>query len=124
MTNVFAYGTFMTGYHNHRYMKEYTPEKAILFNYRRIWPEIMGFPIIIEKKGASVKGELYKNVNDTDLAKMDRLEGVPHFYTKRIVEVIIIKGENNIQAIVYYPNDDMIRKWVEAENKEKKTGNS
>ena len=119
VVNLFIYGSFMTGQVNHKYLKEYIPIKAILRKYRRSWPRNKDTAILIKSSLGSVKGELYLNVKEKDILRIIRLHGIPHDYTTKNVIVNTIKNKQRYEAVIFYPNDDIIRQWLSAEENEK-----
>ncbi|MHA1945927.1 MAG: gamma-glutamylcyclotransferase family protein [Candidatus Hodarchaeales archaeon] len=119
MTNLFIYGSFMIGQVNHKYLKEYVPIKAILSGYRRCWPRNKDAAILIKSSLGSVRGELYLHVIERDLKRIIRLHGIPHYNTSKNVIVTTLKEKEKYEAKIFYPNDDIIRQWLFAEEKER-----
>ena len=106
MTNlVFVYGSLKKGYTNHQLLKH-----AELLSEGRthgIMLHLGGFPAIVDGK-AQVFGELYK-VTPEILATLDRLEGHPHFYERRLVTIKPIDqndGEYLAEAWCYFLSRD------------------
>lgn len=81
---VFVYGTLKRGYRNHYLLegKEGKPAYAIGMDMY----EGPGFPFAKEG-GGIIKGELYEVERNT-LERLDRLEGHPFFYRRKIKEVV------------------------------------
>ena len=80
---VFVYGTLKKGYSNHQLFKQaeflaHATTSGIMLN-------LGAFPAIINGK-ARVFGELYK-ITPEILAFLDRLEGHPHFYERKLVDL-------------------------------------
>ncbi len=118
MVNLFIYGSFMKGHVNHKYLKAYFFDYAILSGYRRCWPRSKDTAILIKDIKSSVKGELYWNVAKQDLKKIDRLHGTPHYYKHKFVEVILIEKKKSVSAIIHAPTQDIIEQWLLAEKRE------
>jgi len=86
---LFTYGTLKKGGHFHPYLS-INPNtefigNTILNGYRMYETAGGGFPFIREGDGV-VHGELYK-LDDSMEAVLDRVEGYPDLYDKRIVQV-------------------------------------
>lgn len=115
LENLFVYGSFMKGYVNNKYLKEYYPIKAVLPGYRRCWPRNKETAILIYDIVSLVKGELYCDLKDEDLRRIDRLYGIPHDYRHK--KVIVTKLENNekVNALIHYPNAEINKLWLQAE---------
>jgi hypothetical protein len=109
----------MIGQVNHKYLKEYVPIKAILSGYRRCWPRNKDAAILIKSSLGSVRGELYLHVIERDLKRIIRLHGIPHYNTSKNVIVTTLKEKEKYEAKIFYPNDDIIRQWLFAEEKER-----
>ncbi|UCG03962.1 MAG: gamma-glutamylcyclotransferase [Candidatus Heimdallarchaeota archaeon] len=120
MVNLFIYGSFMKGHVNHKHLKGYSFEKAILPCYRRSWPRSKDTAILIKDIKSSVKGELYWNVTNQDLKRIDRLHGTPHYYKHNFVEVVLLKNKEPVSALIYAPTQDIIEQWLLAEKREHK----
>ncbi|MHA2243999.1 MAG: gamma-glutamylcyclotransferase family protein [Candidatus Hodarchaeales archaeon] len=123
MVNLFIYGSFMKGYMNHKYLKGYSSDNAILRGYRRSWPRSKDTAILIKDIKSSIKGELYRNITDKDLRRIDRIHGTPHYYKHKNVEVILLESNKPVSAIIYAPTDDLIEQWLSAEKKEQRIVN-
>jgi len=108
----------MKGYVNHKYLKGYSFNKAILRGYRRSWLRSKDNAILIKDIKSSVKGELYRNITNKDLQKIDRIHGTPHYYKHVNVEVILLESNKPVSAITYESTDDLIKKWLSVEKKE------
>lgn len=81
---VFVYGTLKKGFPNHYYLKdqEYLGEATI----RGTMISLRHFPGVINVGNDQITGELYQIDNET-LARLDRLEGYPHFYERVPIEL-------------------------------------
>lgn len=114
--NVFVYGTLKRGQSNHdRFLSEavFLGDASTCDDYALI--DGAAFPWVIDPKdlGAErdafdvpscwVKGELY-SVNDAELADLDRLEGHPTMYTRKLVGVVFGDNRTLAHAWVYFMN--------------------
>lgn len=93
---VFVYGSLRSGMHNHRVMgQSELLAEANLTGFEMY--QVSSFPAIVAGEGC-VKGELYL-VDGATLDRLDRLEGHPHMYKRRLVTVQ--SGDVLAQAWVY-----------------------
>lgn len=100
---VFVYGTLMQDQPNAHLLAD-----AWFGGFARTKPDytmlhLGGFPAIIpapEGHGVGVYGEVYEVDRDT-LARLDQLEGVPHFYRRETITL-----ECDVEAFVYVLNTD------------------
>jgi len=106
INNLFVYGTLMQGQSRNRILKGLTFERAFLNGYEKQKPPSLGFPLIIQKEGSIVEGEIYFNIPDSLLEKIDIIEGEGDLYHRIIVKVVTIKGEQ-IESFVYYPSNTL-----------------
>jgi len=87
-------------------------EGARLKGYRLVFNKCddkhfgVGLANIARDEKGQVEGVLYK-ISESDIAKLDKLEGVPHDYFKMGVSVIVDDGRN-ISAFAYLANTDKI----------------
>jgi hypothetical protein len=110
----------MKGQINHKFLRAYSPIKANLRGYRRCWPRNRDTAILIKSLLGSVNGELYSDILDRDLNRIIRLLGVPHNYTiKKVIVTSIKEKKKQSEAMIFYPNDEIIRQWLLAEKKER-----
>jgi len=85
---------------------------ALLENYKLVFNKVskknenLGFANIIEYDNSIVEGALYE-LDDSYIKIIDKFEGYPTHYDKKIVEVIC-DGEK-IQAVTYIANPIMIK---------------
>jgi len=100
---IFVYGTLKKGTRQHnRLMKNAefvgigtTTTKYVMCNY--------GYPMIFEdKNGHIIKGEVYK-IPISDLYILDRYEGYPSLYKRKIEKIRI--GNKEMDAYIYYNTD-------------------
>ena len=117
--NVFTYGTLMDPKVFYFFSSnKYEEESVILKGYQRRHVKNAYYPGIIPSPEHSTKGKLYKNVVETDLAKLDHYEGDQ--YKKTMVKVENEKGEA-LDAVAYEfknPENLMDCDWI-SEVKEK-----
>jgi gamma-glutamylcyclotransferase (GGCT)/AIG2-like uncharacterized protein YtfP len=86
-------------------------EKAILLNYKKVEPSSLGFPFIIRDDNSSVKGEVYYDVGQSLLNKLDMIEGEGELYHRILVEVKLENG-NETEAYTYYPSEILIKNYT------------
>lgn len=108
--DVFVYGTLKKGKHNHTLMEDSSfVGEGVTSETFFMWD--VGFPHVFEDKvydcqpHAPVRGEVY-SVNDEVLRNLDWLEGVPHHYDRRIVEVKV--GDEVMSAYMYITQPDHV----------------
>ncbi|MGQ9722472.1 MAG: gamma-glutamylcyclotransferase family protein [Candidatus Jordarchaeum sp.] len=118
--NLFVYGTLMSRYRDPRdgeikkaprseILKDINFEKALLHDYKLVWPNQLNFPFIIHFKGHSVKGEVYYAIGEEVIKVLDEIEGIAEgLYKKKIVNVIIENGDK-IEVIVYVGGEQLQR---------------
>ena len=103
---VFVYGTLKRGFSNNRLLsgskflgEARTEGKFALYE--------SGIPFVIEiERVSQISGEVYE-VDERTLALLDRLEGHPDWYCRKIVEVTINadacdEADKTIQAWIYF----------------------
>lgn len=102
----FVYGTLRRGFGNHRIMQraggEFMGNAATIIPFPLV---VDGLPYLLDcpGEGFQVEGELYRIPKD-GWADLDRLEGHPHFYCRR-VESFLLNGEA-VQAWAYFLAQD------------------
>lgn len=83
---VVVYGTLRRGFNNHYLLKnsKFLGKRTIPAGYRKI---VSGLPYLIEDDtGEGCEGELYE-VTPLVLSQLDRLEGHPDFYQRKIIPI-------------------------------------
>jgi len=103
---VFVYGTLKRDFGNHHLLngskfigKALTKEKYALY--------VSGIPFVIENEPVSqIAGEVYK-VDEKTLVRLDRLEGHPGWYCRKIVDVSVDgrdgdAAERKMKAWIYF----------------------
>jgi len=99
---IIAYGTLMTGEHNHRFCRNAVSIQPCTIQgtlYDTGW----GFPAFEPGRGGIVKAELIE-IPIEDWPDMDRLEGYPRLYDRQLIPATLTDG-NTIEAWVYIMND-------------------
>jgi len=71
-------------------------EAALLHNYKLVF---RGVADVIPAAGDAVMGAVYL-LNKEHFAALDRFEGYPHLYIRKVVEVETLSGKK-LQAVVY-----------------------
>uniref|UniRef100_A0A0N4ZU02 Gamma-glutamylcyclotransferase family protein n=1 Tax=Parastrongyloides trichosuri TaxID=131310 RepID=A0A0N4ZU02_PARTI len=105
---VFVYGTLKkgepnyhvmtnneTGYHEFISSGKTVPKFTLVVGSKYNIP----FCIEIPKKGNQIFGEVYK-IDDLKFSALDKLEGYPNFYTRRLIDISCNNGEI-IKAWIY-----------------------
>jgi gamma-glutamylcyclotransferase (GGCT)/AIG2-like uncharacterized protein YtfP len=113
---VFVYGTLMKGQRLNYMLKdselitEYT-----LKDHLRIWPETIGFPIIVKNSNHSVQGEIY--AIDKDVSKfIDRVE-IQAGYEIRHITVELPTGKK-VSVKYYYPLERLQKEFERVKRQE------
>jgi gamma-glutamylaminecyclotransferase len=108
LTFVAVYGTLRKDFGNH-----YLVENSRFVGYAqgKFWATMYcngGFPVLcLEEPDSKPEVEIYE-VDEVTLARLDRLEGYPSWYS-RDLKTFSIAGEE-IKAYIYHQRDDQIRK--------------
>lgn len=66
-----------------------------------------GYANLVPKKGQITEGILYE-IDDTDIAKLDKFEGYPNHYKKETIRVELVNGDK-VDALVYIAQSDKIK---------------
>jgi gamma-glutamylaminecyclotransferase len=102
---LFTYGTLMRGERNEHLLKDaqYICKGVTKPKYRlfRIDGNFV-FPAIIDEGDTAVKGEIYECPMSA-LPSMDRMEGHPHFYCRKPIEL----EDGLMDAVAFLKKDDM-----------------
>jgi gamma-glutamylcyclotransferase (GGCT)/AIG2-like uncharacterized protein YtfP len=95
LTRVFVYGTLRAGERNHRLLEgaAFVGEARTAPCFRMV--DLGSFPGIVADGSTPIEGEVY-DVDDTMLARLDRLEGHPDFYTRTRIAL-----EDSSEALAY-----------------------
>lgn len=116
---VFVYGSLKRGFYNHHCL-----DGALLVGEAETaerFPLIPGthYPFLVDEAGEGhrVKGEVYI-VDDGGLARLDRLEGHPHYYRRRMIDVKLGEGCEPVEALAYFiqgrrPEGEPVEEWRE-----------
>jgi gamma-glutamylcyclotransferase (GGCT)/AIG2-like uncharacterized protein YtfP len=100
---IFVYGTLRQGFHNHRLLagSKFLGEGSA---YGVKLYDAGPFPAVLKEHKSAVLGELYE-VDDTTLARLDRLESVPHLYRRETVLCDLHEeSDAEIDAFIYIWN--------------------
>lgn len=97
MNKIFVYGTLKRGYHNHYLLDGKKGKDAYAYGMEMY--EGPGFPFVKEGDGI-IMGELYE-VDSNTLDKLDRLEGHPYFYRRKLKEVICEGKKQKAYIYIY-----------------------
>ena len=108
---LFVYGTLQAGQSRNYIIKGLKYEKATLFNYRKVNPPSLDFPLIIRDKTSEVTGEIYYGLNNSLLSRIDTIEGEGELYHRIRVNVVLDDG-NKVKAFTYYPSEVLIQRYV------------
>ena len=95
-----CYGTLMKGYGNNAYLEqaEFLGSGKTTKKFKMTAASI---PFVSESKPISeIFVEVYK-INEEELQNIDRLEGHPSFYTRRMTEIKLDSGEI-VEAWLYF----------------------
>lgn len=111
---LFVYGTLKRGYHNH-YIIEGSKllGEAVLPDYGIF--SLGSFPGIVRRYDYRTHGELYE-IDEALLPRLDRLEGVPHLYTRE-TETVVANGEDvhtDVSVYVYANPHGFSRPLIES----------
>ncbi|MFQ6120788.1 MAG: gamma-glutamylcyclotransferase family protein, partial [Methanosarcinales archaeon] len=79
----------------------------LLFNKIKDMSEGTGYANIISNKNSKVEGIIYE-IDKQFIKNLDRAEGYPHHYTKKIL-IIKDKYGKKFDCIVYIANPEMIK---------------
>jgi gamma-glutamylaminecyclotransferase len=97
MVYLLVYGTLKKGYGNHGVLGRSKYINEAMTNSREFTMFDGGFPYVSDgfsdKSNGSILGELYQVDDQQILDNLDRLEGVPHLYVKREVDVTALDGQ-------------------------------
>jgi gamma-glutamylaminecyclotransferase len=101
---VFVYGTLKRGFHNHSVMCRARGEFVCRGETVLHFPLVVdGLPYLLNTpgKGHQVEGEIYRVDSVDGWCTLDRLEGHPSFYERRLIEIAGADGET-YAAWVYF----------------------
>jgi len=102
---VFIYGTLMSDYWNH-YLLDPAKHDSSKFigggvTLKKYSMKAYHYPVVFDKPAEThIVGEVYSVSGDT-LSALDKLEGVPNFYFRRL-EKIRLDKKKTIEAWVYF----------------------
>ncbi len=90
---VFVYGTLKKGYGNHALLKDAQFIGEAVVKDHVLYGSTI--PFAVENEGTHITGEVYE-IDDVTEINLDRLEGYPGWYGKKIVET------GHGRAMMYY----------------------
>lgn len=93
--NVFVYGTLKKGFWNNGLLRNSTLVGSGVTVSDSFTMYDGGFPYVVPDGLNRVSGEVYV-VEDDVLANLDRLEGVPHHYIRKEVDVLLSEEEEDV----------------------------
>ena len=96
-----AYGTLMTGERNHRFCENAVSIQPCTFT-GTIYDTGYGFPAFVPKGATEVKAEIIE-IPISAWADVDRLEGYPRMYDRRLYLATLTDG-TKIKAWIYVMN--------------------
>jgi len=84
ITRVFVYGSLLRGMGNHGFLERsrFVRSARTALGYRMY--SLGAFPGVARDVGGQVLGEVF-DVDGATLARLDRLEGHPHFYMRSVI---------------------------------------
>lgn len=110
MHRVFVYGSLMRGFGNHALINNQSfVSKASVQEFDLY--TLGGFPaaVLSDRGDVHIHGEVFE-VDDTALARMDRLEGHPTFYKREEVEVWVDSLNGYLPVFMYVYQGDVSTK--------------
>ncbi|MCP4444911.1 MAG: gamma-glutamylcyclotransferase [Myxococcales bacterium] len=113
--SVFVYGTLKRGFHNHGLLakEEFVGNATTIKTYDMHYTG--GLPYVLESGNTSrIRGEAYLT-DDRGMANLDRLEGHPSFYERRIIWIQPELGAPR-KAWVYFLNEEGARGYADQFN--------
>jgi len=87
---VFVYGTLKRGFHNHRVMEEAGAQFVCAGATVTCFPLVQsGLPFLLHRPGEGhrVEGEIFRVPTAAGWERLDRLEGHPTFYRRKITPI-------------------------------------
>lgn len=105
----FVYGTLKSGYGNNRCMGDEKTSQlvdtAVTIDRLPCIGKNMGFPYMLDLpgQGKNVKGELWVTTVKNLTSSLDSLEGYPHHYVRRVIDVATRTG--TFHAVCYFKRD-------------------
>ena len=98
---IIAYGTLMTGEHNHRFCRNAVSIQPCTIT-GTIYDTGWGFPAFVPGATGTAKAELIE-IPIADWPAVDQLEGYPRFYDRMLVPATLENGDT-VKAWVYVMN--------------------
>ena len=82
---VFVYGSLKRGFSNFGILNGATFKGAHTTGVNYTMYSLGGFPGVVARGDTSIQGEVFE-VDEAHMKALDRLEGVPSFYTRHIIQ--------------------------------------
>jgi len=116
MKKIFVYGTLLNGFENHFYLKN---ARLIgkAFTKEQYHMTVAFIPFVSDdghENSNYIFGEVYE-VDETDLRRVDQLEGHPYMYERRKIDVRLDDG-SEMECWMYFYNGDKGHTEVESGN--------
>ena len=106
---VFVYGTLKRGFGNHPVMQQAGGEFVCCGTMVERYPLVVsGLPYLLDMRGQGhrVKGEIYRVSDAEGWRVLDRLEGHPDFYVRRVVDIVGVDGETYAAWVYFLARND------------------
>jgi gamma-glutamylcyclotransferase (GGCT)/AIG2-like uncharacterized protein YtfP len=99
MSNLFVYGTLLSkDIWTSIVSGDYSSDSAVLKGYARKKVTGKNYPGLIEQNGSTVEGQIYYDISEEDLIKLDEYEGEEY---QRIKVSVFLASEKNIECFTY-----------------------
>jgi gamma-glutamylaminecyclotransferase len=95
-TTLFVYGTLLKGEANHGLLAKSQFVGQAKTNPEYTLVDLGAYPAMVEGGQTAILGEVYR-IEEQTLLRLDRLEGHPHYYTRKTIE---LEGGMNAEAYV------------------------
>ena len=120
LVNVFVYGTLKRGYGNNRCLGKEAKYIGTAVTTAKYPMLDGGFPYLLDKpnEGHHIKGEMWQIPVKQLLSEVDRLEGYPTHYVRRVIEVVTTEGAHKVvayfkaSASAYDMKQTFIHEWI------------
>lgn len=109
--SLFVYGTLQHGQSRNYILRGLKYEEATLFNYRKVKPPSLDFPLIIRDNSSNIRGEIYYGLDRFLIDQIDIIEGEGELYYRIMVKVALDDGKE-VEAFTYYPSETLITKYI------------
>lgn len=102
-TVVGVYGTLKSGMWNNGYIRNQKFLKTVVMHNVKLYRNYPDFPVAQWHEGSNSIVELWE-VDDECLRRLDRLEGVPHMYQRKVVDVSRLYVDESVH--MYFGNPE------------------